>query len=39
MELLGDVGQVEGCFDSLGDGVNLDKIGPRIAANVPWAWK
>jgi hypothetical protein len=39
MELLGDVGQVEGHFDSLGDGVNLGKIGARIAANVPWAWK
>jgi hypothetical protein len=39
MELLGDVGQVEGHLNSLGDGVNLGKIGARIAANVPWAWK
>jgi hypothetical protein len=39
MEVLGDVGKVEGRFDSLGDGVNLGKIGPRIVANVPWAWK
>jgi hypothetical protein len=39
MELLGDVGQVDGRFDSLGDGVNLGKIVARIALNVPWAWK
>jgi hypothetical protein len=30
---------VDGRFDSLGDGVNLGKIGARIAPNVPWAWK
>jgi hypothetical protein len=24
MELLGDVGQVEACFDTFGDSVNLD---------------
>jgi hypothetical protein len=24
MELLGDVGQVEGCFDPFGDSVNLN---------------
>jgi hypothetical protein len=39
MELLGDVAQVDGRFDSLGDNVNLDKIGARIASNVPWIWK
>jgi hypothetical protein len=39
MELLGDVGQVEDRFDSVGDGVNLSEIGARFAPNVPWAWK
>jgi hypothetical protein len=39
MELLGDVGQVEGRSNSLGDSVNLGKIGARIAPNVPCAWK
>jgi hypothetical protein len=37
MELLGDVGQVEGHFDLLGDSVNLSKIGARIAPNGPCA--
>jgi hypothetical protein len=39
MELLGDAGQVEDCFDLDGDGVNLGEIGARFASNVPWAWK
>jgi hypothetical protein len=39
MELLGDVGQVEGRFGLLGDGVNLGKIGAWFALNIPWAWK
>jgi hypothetical protein len=39
IELLGDVGQVEDCFDSVGDGVNLGEIGAQFASNVPWAWK
>jgi hypothetical protein len=39
MELLGDVGQMEDRFDSVGDGVNLGEIGARFAPNVPWAWK
>jgi hypothetical protein len=39
MELLGDVGQVEGRFGSLRDGVNLGEIGAWFAPNVPWAWK
>jgi hypothetical protein len=39
MELLGDVGQVEGRFGSLGDGVNVSEIGARFVPNVPWAWK
>jgi hypothetical protein len=39
MELLGDVGQVEGRSDSLGDSVNLSKIGACIVPNVPCAWK
>jgi hypothetical protein len=39
MELLGDVGQVEGHSNSLGDSVNLSKIGACIAPNVPCAWK
>jgi hypothetical protein len=33
------VGQVEGRFDSVGDGVNLGEIGAWFARNVPWAWK
>jgi hypothetical protein len=37
MELLGDAGQVEDRFDSVGDGVNLGKIGARFRPNVPWA--
>jgi hypothetical protein len=39
MELLGDMGQVDGRFDSFGDGVNLSKIGAHIVLNVPWVWK
>jgi hypothetical protein len=39
MELLGDVGQVEDCFDSVGDSVNLGEIGAWFALNVPWTWK
>jgi hypothetical protein len=39
MELLGDVGQVEDRFDSVGDGVNLGEMGARFAPNVPWAWR
>jgi hypothetical protein len=39
MELLGDVGQVEDHFESVGDGVNLGKIGAQFAPNVPWVWK
>jgi hypothetical protein len=39
MDLLGDMGQVDGRFDSLGDGVNLGKIGAYIVPNVPWVWK
>jgi hypothetical protein len=39
MELLGDVGQVEGHSNLLGDSVNLGKIGARIAPNVSCAWK
>jgi hypothetical protein len=39
MELLGDVGQVEDRFESVGDGVNLGEIGAQFAPNVPWAWK
>jgi hypothetical protein len=35
IELLGDMSQVEGHFGSLGDGVNLDKIGAQYALNVP----
>jgi hypothetical protein len=30
---------MEGCSNSLGDSVNLGKIGARIAPNVPCAWK
>jgi hypothetical protein len=37
MELLGDVGQVQGHFGSLGDDVNLGEIAARFALNVPWA--
>jgi hypothetical protein len=32
MELLGYVGQVEGFFGSLGDGVNIGEIGARFCA-------
>jgi hypothetical protein len=39
MELLGDVGQVEDRFDSVGDGVNLGEIGARFGPNVPRACK
>jgi hypothetical protein len=35
MELLGDVGHVESCFDLLGDSVVLDKIDARFLPNVP----
>jgi hypothetical protein len=38
-ELLGDMGQVEGHFGLLRDGVNLGEIGARFALNVPWARK
>jgi hypothetical protein len=38
MELLGDVGHVEGRFDSFGT-VNLGEIGAQFVLNVPWAWK
>jgi hypothetical protein len=34
MELLGDVSQVEGRFGSLGEDVNLGKIGAQFAPNV-----
>jgi hypothetical protein len=37
MELLGDMGQVEARFGSLGDDVNLVEIGAWSALNVPWA--
>jgi hypothetical protein len=37
MELLSDVGQVQGHFGSLGDDVNLGEIAARFALNVPWA--
>jgi hypothetical protein len=39
MELLGDMGQVEDRFNSVGDGVNLGEIGAQFALNVPWTWK
>jgi hypothetical protein len=39
MELLGDVGHVEGHFGSRGDGVNLGEVDAWFAPNVPWAWK
>jgi hypothetical protein len=39
MELLDDVGQVEGRFGLHGDGVNLGRIDARFATNVPWSWK
>jgi hypothetical protein len=39
IELLGDMSQVEGRFGSLGDGVNLGKIGAQYALNVPRGWK
>jgi hypothetical protein len=35
MVLVGDVGQVERRFGSLGDGVNLGEIGARLVPNVP----
>jgi hypothetical protein len=35
MELLGDAGQVEDRFDSVGDSVNLSEIGAQFASNVP----
>jgi hypothetical protein len=37
MELLGDVGHVESCFDAFGDSVTVGrcKIGARFAPNVP----
>jgi hypothetical protein len=38
MELLG-TGDVEGCFDSHGDGVNPSEVDARFAPNVPWTWK
>jgi hypothetical protein len=37
MELLGDAGQVEDRFNSIGDIVNLSEIGARFGPNVPWA--
>jgi hypothetical protein len=39
MELLGDVGQLEGHFSLHGDGVNLSEIDAWFAPKVPWAWK
>jgi hypothetical protein len=39
IEFLGDVGQVEGRFGSLGDSVNLGEIGARFALNLPRASK
>jgi hypothetical protein len=33
MELLGDAGQVEDRFVSVGDGVNLGEIGARFGPN------
>jgi hypothetical protein len=39
LDLLGDAGQVDDRFDSVGGGVNLDEIGARFASNVQWAWK
>jgi hypothetical protein len=38
MELLGDMGQVEGRFSLHGDGVNPGEIDARFATNAPWAW-
>jgi hypothetical protein len=35
MVLVGDVGQVERHFGSLGGGVNLGEIGAQFAPNVP----
>jgi hypothetical protein len=39
MELLGNVGHVEGRFNSHGDGVNLSEVDAQFAPNIPWAWK
>jgi hypothetical protein len=38
MELLRDMGQVEGRFHLHGDGVNLGEIHAWFATNAPWAW-
>jgi hypothetical protein len=34
MELLGDIGQIEACFDLFGDNVNLDPRGALFALNM-----
>jgi hypothetical protein len=39
MELLGDMGQLEGHFSLHGDGVNLSEIDAWFVLKVPWAWK
>jgi hypothetical protein len=40
MVLLGDMGQVEACFSSFRDSVNLStRWVSRFAPNVPLAWK